>query len=57
MREKLTDVLDVAGLVGFAAGLGFAAGHWIGMAGLAVSGAVVLGGSWLAQRAQHRGDS
>lgn len=57
MREHLTDLLDTLGLLAVAAGLGFAAGHWIGWAGLAVSGAVVLGGSWLAQRPRRTGDN
>lgn len=54
MRDIVTDLLDVAGLVAVAAGLGFAAGHWIGWAGLTVSGVVLLVGSWGAQMAQRR---
>lgn len=49
MREHLTDALDTAALVLVAAGAGFAAGHWIGWAGLAVSGVVIGVGSWFAQ--------
>jgi hypothetical protein len=47
---SLTDLLDALGLLLIAAGLGFAASVLVGPAGLAVSGAVVLAGSYLAQR-------
>lgn len=55
----VTDILDALGLLLIAAGLGFAASVLIGPAGLAVSGAVVLAGSYLAQRPARkpRGDS
>jgi len=49
VREHLTDALDTLALVLIAAGAGFAAGNWIGWAGLGVSGAVIGAGSWLAQ--------
>ncbi len=50
MRELVTTLLDVLGLLLLAAGAGFAASVWIGWAGLAVSGAVVLAGSAFAAR-------
>lgn len=50
MRELATTLLDAIGLLLIAAGLGFAAGRWIGYAALAVSGVVVLAGSLLAAR-------
>lgn len=48
MRELVTTLLDVAGLLLIAAGVGFAAAHALGWSALAVSGIVVLGGSQLA---------
>lgn len=54
VRDILTDLLDVLGLLLLAAGLGVAAGHVIGWAGLAVSGVVVTGGSWLWDRLSRR---
>lgn len=48
MRERMTTVLDAAGLLLCAAGAGAGAYRWLGWAALAVSGVVVLGGSWLA---------
>lgn len=56
---SLTDLLDLLGLLLVAAGAGFAAALVIGPAALAVSGVVVLGGSYLAQRSprKRRGDS
>lgn len=53
-REWITDALDVAALLLFAAGLGFAASTAIGWAGLAVSGVVVGVGSHVAQRLSAR---
>lgn len=50
VREQLTSWLDTLGLLLVAAGAGAAAGTVIGWAGLAVSGAVVLAGSFLAAR-------
>jgi hypothetical protein len=50
VRESVTTVLDAAGLLLVAAGLGCAAGTLIGWAGLAVSGGVILAGSWWAAR-------
>ncbi len=50
MRELVTTLLDVLGLLLVAAGAGLAAAVWIGWAGLAVSGVVVLAGSALAAR-------
>lgn len=50
MRDLVTTLLDAAGLVLVAAGLGVAAGYLIGWAGLTVTGAVILAGSWWAAR-------
>lgn len=50
VREHMTSWLDALGLLLVAAGAGAGAGEFIGWAGLAVSGAVVLGGSLLAAR-------
>lgn len=50
MRELVTTALDVLGLLLVAAGAGFAAAWAVGPAGLAVSGGVVLAGSWWAAR-------
>lgn len=49
MRDHVTTLLDAAGLVLVAAGAGFAAAIVIGPAALAVTGAVLLLGSWLAR--------
>jgi hypothetical protein len=46
----VTTLLDAAGLVLVAAGLGVAAGYLVGWAGLTVTGAVILAGSWWAAR-------
>jgi hypothetical protein len=48
VRERTTTVLDAAGLLLVSAGAGAGAYRWLGWAALAVSGAVVLAGSWLA---------
>lgn len=48
MRERTTTVLDAAGLLLVSAGAGAGAYRWLGWAALAVSGVVVLAGSWLA---------
>lgn len=45
VRDAVTTVLDAVGLLLVAAGAGAAAGPFIGWAGLAVSGGVVLSGS------------
>ncbi|MER6956018.1 hypothetical protein [Streptomyces sp. NPDC000618] len=50
MRERMTTALDTVGLLLVAAGAGAGAYRWLGLAALAMSGAVVLGGSWLASR-------
>lgn len=52
MRETTTTLLDALGLLLVAAGLGAAAYLVVSWAALAVTGAVVLTGSWLAAR-QH----
>lgn len=61
MRDLMTTLLDVLGLLLVAAGVGFAASYAVGPAGLAASGAVILGGSWLASwlpaRRRRSGDS
>ena len=48
MRERMTTALDTVGLLLVAAGAGAGAYRWLEWAALAVSGAVVLGGSLLA---------
>lgn len=48
MRERMTTVLDAAGLLLVAGGAGAGAYRLVGWAALAVSGVVVLAGSWLA---------
>ena len=50
MREVLTTILDALGLLLLAAGLGALTYQWIGWAGLAVAGVVVLTGSAWASR-------
>jgi hypothetical protein len=50
VRELVTTLLDVLGLLLVAAGAGAAAALVLGWGGLAVSGAVVLAGRWLADR-------
>ncbi|MGW1796940.1 hypothetical protein ACWCQN_13235 [Streptomyces sp. NPDC001984] len=58
MREAFTTALDALGLLLVAAGAGAGAYPVMGWGALAVSGGVVLSGSWLAAR-QHggRGDA
>jgi hypothetical protein len=51
----MTTALDAAGLLLVAAGAGAAAYQLIGWAALAVSGAVVLAGSWLAAGPGRKG--
>lgn len=51
---SLTDLLDTLGLLLIAAGAGFGASLLIGPVAFAVSGAVVLGGSYLAQRTPRK---
>jgi len=48
VRERMTTVLDTVGLLLVAAGAGAGAYRWLGWGSIAVSGAVVLAGSWLA---------
>lgn len=55
MRERMTTVLDTAGLLLVAAGAGAGAYRLLGWAALGVSGAVVLAGSWLAAGAGRKG--
>lgn len=55
MRERMTTALDTAGLLLVAAGAGAGVYRWLGWAALAVSGAVVLAGSWLASRPDGKG--
>jgi hypothetical protein len=45
VRDLITTLLDLTGLVLLAAGLGFAAGLLLGWAALAVTGLVLLAGS------------
>jgi len=46
----MTTLLDAAGLILVAAGAGAGAGVLIGWSGMAVSGVVLLAGSWWSQR-------
>jgi hypothetical protein len=55
VRERITTALDAAGLLLIAAGVGAGAYRWLGWAALAVSGLVVLGGSWLAASPARKG--
>ncbi|MFD4786588.1 hypothetical protein ACFWN1_05800 [Streptomyces sp. NPDC058459] len=55
MHERTTTVLDAAGLLLLAGGAGAGAYRWLGWAALAVSGLVVLSGSWLAGRSVKGG--
>lgn len=55
MRERMTTALDTAGLLLVAAGAGAGAYRLLGWAALAVSGAVVLYGSWLAAGSSRKG--
>ncbi|MFJ9243800.1 hypothetical protein [Streptomyces sp. NPDC101776] len=55
MRERMTTALDTAGLLLIAAGAGAGAYRWLGWAAAAVSGAVVLAGSWLAAGPGRKG--
>jgi len=48
MRDLVTTLLDVLGLLLIAAGLAAALAPWIGWAALAAAGVVVLAGSQLA---------
>lgn len=48
LRERMTTALDTAGLLLVAAGAGAGTYRWLGWAALAVTGVVVLAGSWLA---------
>jgi len=50
VRERMTTALDAAGLLLVAAGAGAGAYRFVGWAALAVTGVVVLAGSWLAAR-------
>lgn len=59
-RERVTDLLDVLGLLLVAAGVTAAAYRFIGWAALGAGGVVVLAGSWVASRPtrprQRKGD-
>lgn len=55
MRERMTTALDAAGLLLVAAGAGAGAYQAIGWAALAVTGVVILGGSWLAAGGRRGG--
>lgn len=48
--ELVTTLLDVLGLLLVAAGVCALVSPWLGWGGLAVSGAVVLAGSWVGAR-------
>jgi len=47
-HERVTDALDVLGLLLVAAGVTAAAYQYIGWTALAAGGVIVLAGSWLA---------
>lgn len=57
MRDYMTTLLDLLGLLAIAAGVGAAAGYVIGWAGIAVSGVVLIVGSqliaWLGRPAKR----
>jgi hypothetical protein len=55
VRERMTTALDTAGLLLVAAGAGAGAYRLLGWAALAVSGAVVLAGSWFAASTGRKG--
>ncbi|MDX2692950.1 hypothetical protein [Streptomyces ipomoeae] len=55
MRERMTTALDTAGLLLVAAGAGAGVYRWLGWAALAVSGGVILAGSWLASGSGRKG--
>lgn len=55
MRERMTTALDAVGLLLVAGGAGAGAYRWLGWAAIAVSGAVVLAGSWLASGPGRKG--
>ncbi|MFF6825042.1 hypothetical protein [Streptomyces longwoodensis] len=57
MRERVTTALDTTGLLLVAAGAGAGVYRWLGWAALAVSGVVVLAGSWWAAGAGRKGGS
>ncbi|WP_326597758.1 hypothetical protein [Streptomyces sp. NBC_01803] len=57
MREVFTSLLDVLGLLLVAAGAGVALVPVVGGGALAVSGGVVLAGSWWAARVPRSGGS
>lgn len=44
MRDVITTLVDLLGLLGIAVGLGFAAGYLIGPAAITVSGVILLAG-------------
>jgi hypothetical protein len=56
VRDLVTTLLDVVGLLLVAAGLGLGLEPVIGPVAVAVAGLVVLGGSHLATRLGQRGD-
>jgi hypothetical protein len=51
----MTTALDAAGLLLVAGGAGAGVYRWLGWAALAVSGVVVLAGSWLAASPGRKG--
>lgn len=57
MRELMTTLLDVLGLLLVAAGVTAALFLVMGWAALAPAGGVVLAGSWWAARQAHPGDA
>jgi hypothetical protein len=46
VRELVTTLLDILGLLLIAAGIAATAGHWIGLGGLFIAGVIVMAGSW-----------
>ncbi len=55
MRETVTTVLDVLGLLLIAAGLSWYLWQWIGPLAVIVGGVLLMTGSWLAHSQGGRG--
>lgn len=56
MRDLITTLLDVAGLLAVAIGIGVLVATWSTGAGIVTAGALVLAGSQLIDRIGHRGE-
>lgn len=57
MRDLLTSLLDMLGLLLVAAGAAAAVFPWVGWASLLAAGVVVLAGSWWSARQARLGGS